>query len=556
VDLDGTGKGSGVVTAPERHPETDLTDRDQDPSRTVGSVHPSAIDADELRPEHPNGWYVGPAEDPDRYELLGAGIVGGEGITWRARYHGSLDSPLPLAVKVQHPPVDPVGGWPSTEDRSRWRDQTTLLRHMRLDHLVRVNEFTSGPPPHHLGEADLSASESIILEMEWVEGENLATMIRSAPTTTVNVETRVRWIDDACTTLARLHSYTQTAGNPTVHRDVSPTNCIITPNRGLVLIDVSTMQLPRDGLDFAGRHTPAYSAPEVLATPHSPRLPSADVYAIGALTFFCLTGLDPPPTSANKCDTLARTLREAVQRLGLHPATTAHVMSMLAAAPEDRPHDLPAWSSQLRELARPRRSVLLRRSLRRPLVAVPLAVLITAGAAGGALWASQKGPDGNAAATPTASPSRQDPVPASEGITRKSFSTARGSITSPLPGAATRNCEYLTGTASPNPGNTVMLAMHNLSEADPTRYVEVVFGFDKPETLSTWRGAQYFNDQAIGQQIVIELIEMPLSEAKKLDATDDHLEASRIATAGEVVAAVVVTHAADKHPQWPCEGPG
>src|SRR5690349_2394007 len=260
---------------PERDDETDMPDGDRDSSRTVGGVQPPTTNAGDLHPEDPNGWYVGPADDPDRYELLGEGIAGGEGITWRARYHGNLDSPLPLAVKVQHPPVDLAHGWPSAHDRSRWRDQTTLLRHMRLDHLVRVNEFTSGPPPHRLGQVDPGTSETIIVEMEWVEGENLATVIRTAPTTTMNVETRARWIEDACTTLARLHSYTQTAGNPTVHRDVSPANCIITSDRGLVLIDVSTMQLPRDGLDLAGRHTPAYSAPEVLAMPHSPRLPSA-----------------------------------------------------------------------------------------------------------------------------------------------------------------------------------------------------------------------------------------------------------------------------------------
>jgi serine/threonine protein kinase len=515
-------------------------------SRTVGGGQLPAFDSGRLGPDDPNGWYAGPADDPDRYELLGDGIVGGEGITWRARYHGSLDSPLPLAVKVQHPPVDSPDGWPSAQDRSRWRDQTTLLRHMRLDHLVRVNEFTSGPPPHRLGEADLSATESIIIEMEWVEGENLAGVVRAAPTTTRNVESRARWIEDACTTVARLHSYTQTAGNPTVHRDISPANCIVTPDRGLVLIDVSTMQLPRDGLDPAGRHTPGYSAPEVLAMPHSPRLPSADVYAIGALAYFVLTGQDPPPASAR-----GPVLRDAVRRLGLAPATAGHVLSMLAADPGDRPHDLSDWSRQLRELARPRRSALLGRSVRRPVVAVPLALMIAAGATGTALLLGREDPAGNVEAARTAP---AGPVAASEGIARTSFSTARGSITSPTPGTATRDCEYFTGTASPRPGNTVVLAMHNLSEADAVRYVELVFGFDRPETLATWRGAQYFNAKAIGQQIVVELIEVPLAEAKKLDGAD-YPEASRIATAGDVVAAVVVTHAAGRHPESPCEGP-
>ncbi|MBL7255246.1 serine/threonine protein kinase [Paractinoplanes lichenicola] len=523
-------------------------------SHTVGDVSPPRFDAGHLGPEDPNGWYVGPADDPDRYELLGEGIVGGEGITWRARYHGSLDSPLPLAVKVQHPPIDPPTGWPSAQDRSRWRDQTTLLRHMRLDHLVRVNEFTSGPPPHHLGQPDSSGHESIIIEMEWVEGESLATTIRTAPTKTTNVETRARWIEDACTTLARLHSFTQTAGNPTVHRDVSPTNCLVTSDRGLVLIDVSTMQLPRDGLDLAGRHTPAYSAPEVLAMPHNPRLPSADIYAVGALAFFCLTGQDPPPDSAEGPGRRDRVLRKAVKRLALAPGLTAHVLSMLAPEPNDRPHDLQAWGSRFRELAQPRRPVLLGRSLRRPVVAVPLVALIAAGVTGASFWASHEDSRENIEAPQTVQPA---PVRAAAGITRTSFSTARGSITSPTPGTATRDCEYFIGTASPKPGNTLMLAMHNLSETDAVRYVEVVYGFERPATLASWRGAQYFNEKAIGQQIAVELIEVPLPEARKLVASSDHLEVSRIVTAeGEVVAAVVVTRAPGKNPAFPCEGPG
>jgi serine/threonine protein kinase len=523
-------------------------DPDEDSSRTVGGAQPPTIATGDLGPQEPNGWYVGPADDPDRYELLGAGIVGGEGITWRARYHGSLDSPLPLAVKVQHPPVDPPQGWPSAQDRTRWRDQTTLLRHMRLDHLVRVNEFTSGPPPHPLGKVDADTPETIIIEMEWVEGENLATVIRGVPTTSATVETRARWIEDACATLARLHSFTQTAGNPTVHRDVSPANCIITPDRGLVLIDVSTMQLPQDGLDLAGRHTPAYSAPEVLAMPHRPRLPSADVYAIGALAFFCLTGQDPAPAP----DSRAAALRKAVQRLALSPATADHVLSMLAPDPGDRPHDLAAWSSQLRGFARPRRGVLLTRSLRRPMIAVPLALLIAAGATGTVLLNHKDDPRRTVAAP---QPARSAPIPAAAGMSHTSFSTTRGSITWPAPGAAMRNCEYFTGTAAPKPGDTVMLSAHNLSDAGETRYVEVVYGFDKPETLATWRGAQYFNDAAIGQQIAVELIEMPLAQAVKLNDAK-YLEASRIATAGDVVAAVIVTHTGDKNPVWPCEGPG
>jgi serine/threonine protein kinase len=468
---------------------------------------------------------------------------------------GNLETPLPLAVKVQHPPVDAPGRWPTARDQSRWRDQTTLLRHMRLEHVVRVNEITAGPPPHRLGDADDSAVESVIVEMEWVEGHALSVAVRSAPTTAANVRQRAGWVADACTALSQLHSHTRTAGNPTVHRDVTPANCIVRPDSELVLIDVSTLQLPRDGVDPTGRHTPPYSAPEVLAMPHNPRTPSADVYAIGALVYFCLTGQDPPPraTESNQGDRLERSLRAVVDRLALDPRTSEHVLRMLDPEPANRPTDLRAWSDRFVELATPRRVVLTARTLRRPLVAAPLALVIAGCAVGTGLLVVDHDPPRSR--TRAAEAVRPTPVAATNGITRTSFSTDKGRITSPAPGARVRNCEYFTGTASLRPGYTVMLAQHNLSESDSTRYVQVVFGFDKPETVSTWRGAQYFNDNAVGQETSVELIELPLKDAIAIDRTDDYLKASRLVTQGRVLAAVVVIHGRQQNPEFPCPGP-
>lgn len=77
-----------------------------------------------------------------------------------------------------------------------------------------------------------------------------------------------------------------------------------------------------------------------------------------------------------------------------------------------------------------------------------------------------------------------------------------------------RDCEYATGTAAPlPPGQTLIVTQHNRNESDDMRYLQVTYDYKKPEKLTTWRTANYFNDQAVGQDLVLELIELPLTSA-------------------------------------------
>ena len=361
---------------------------ERDGLRTAGSDEIPAASGEAVPSDQANGWFVGPPEAPERYELLGPGLRGGEGVTWRARYRGHLSAPLPLAVKVLHRPSDAGPQWPSAEDRSRWHDQTTLLRHLRPEHVVRVNEISAGPAPHRLGEP-LDPAYSVFIEMEWVPGPTLAERVRGHPATRATLPERIGWLADACEGLAHLHSHTRTEGNPTVHRDVTPANCIINPTRGLVLIDVSTLQLPTDGLDLAGRHTPAYSAPEVLADPYRPRGPEADVYAIGAMTVFCLTGEDPPSIQDDGIR-VRRSLQHVIRELALKPQLLEHVLAALDPDPARRPGDLLSWAARLRALAVPRRTVLAGRAARRPRV-VAAAGLVVVAALGGWLTVVRSG---------------------------------------------------------------------------------------------------------------------------------------------------------------------
>lgn len=103
-------------------------------------------------PDEPNGLWAGPADDPDRFELLGPGLAGGEGTTFKARYHGDGGTPLPVAVKRLSRPVGASVSWPSRTDWDRWRDQVHVIQQCealiwcRSARSSRVRTCTIGEP--------------------------------------------------------------------------------------------------------------------------------------------------------------------------------------------------------------------------------------------------------------------------------------------------------------------------------------------------------------------------------------------------------------------------
>jgi hypothetical protein len=140
---------------------------------------------------------------------------------------------------------------------------------------------------------------------------------------------------------------------------------------------------------------------------------------------------------------------------------------------------------------------------------------------------------------------------ASEGI---DFYSTAGRITSQSTGDKVRDCEVFSGTAAKlPPGQTLVLSQHNLGKDENIRYLQVTAGFDKPQSLTTWHTAQYFNKQAIGQHMLMELIEMPLTSALvKADDEQRYDLSSALAAKGKVLAAVTVTHVNKHNPNWPC----
>lgn len=312
--------------------------------------------SDELPADAGRGLRLGPDVDPDRFALLGPGLRGGEGILWRARYAGALTAPLDYAIKQIRPPVGADPSWPTPDDRKRWQDQRHLLASMRHDHLVPVHDFFLGPPPHSPGQCPaVDGLEFAVpyLVMDFIDGPSLDTSVRRGDGDLI---TRLRWVRAIADGLTALHSSTRTAGNPMLHRDVKPANCVLHEDRGAVLVDFGTLRTLDDGYDARGMHTRHYTAPEALEDPSAPRDAATDLYSLGAVAWFCVVGDDPPAADEHHADAILRAeLVSAVHRWGVQRADEMvdHLLRMLASDPRIRPTRPARWADELLTLAKP-----------------------------------------------------------------------------------------------------------------------------------------------------------------------------------------------------------
>ncbi|MGY0007706.1 protein kinase domain-containing protein, partial [Micromonospora sp. I033] len=249
----------------------------------------------------------------DRYRLGERIATGGMGAVWKC-----TDTLLgrEVAVKVLLPSLvaDP-------EFTTRFHAEARMLAALRHPGIVQVHDF---------GSATLAdGSQVSYLVMEYVDGEPLVTWIRRAgrldPASTMSV------VAQAAHALHAAHL----AG--IVHRDVKPGNLLVKRDGTVVLVDfgiarASTMA----GITAAHMvlGTASYMSPEQAAG--QPVSPVTDVYALGAVGYYCLAGR-PPFEGDNPLQVAMRHVHDEPPPLvGTPPAVVEVVSRALAKRPADR----------------------------------------------------------------------------------------------------------------------------------------------------------------------------------------------------------------------------
>jgi eukaryotic-like serine/threonine-protein kinase len=215
------------------------------------------------------------------YEILGELGRGGMGVVYRAR-HLALDRVVALKMIL-------AAGHAGPEERRRFRTEAEAVA--RLDHpnVVRV---------HDVGEHEGVA----YLSLEFCPGGSLECKLAGTPQTPPDAARLVE-------TLARAVDHAHRQG--VVHRDLKPANVLLTADGTPKITDFG---LAKKVDDTAGQTatgavmgTPSYMAPEQAGGKAVG--PAADVWALGAILYECLTGR-PPFRAATPLDTVLQVIGE------------------------------------------------------------------------------------------------------------------------------------------------------------------------------------------------------------------------------------------------------
>ena len=132
-----------------------------------------------------------------------------------------------------------------------------------------------------------------------------------------------------------------------LHRDIKPDNIFITHEGDPVLIDFGSARqaLASSTHTLTAMVTPGY-APFEQYGGDSEQGPYTDLYAMGGVLFFAMTGRNPPDAiSRIKNDRLGEELQVAIQRYGARmPEATRWAMSLKES---DRPQTVAQWKETL-----------------------------------------------------------------------------------------------------------------------------------------------------------------------------------------------------------------
>lgn len=185
--------------------------------------------------------------------------------------------------------------------KKRFRKEAQLLYRLRHKNLPRVTEY-------------FIEGGSMFLVMDYIDGEDLEKLASKLPGKRITVEQCVKWMNEVLHILEYLHNQDP----PIIHRDVKPSNIMLTKEGEIFLVDFGTARAS-GSLTFTRVGTPGYASMEHFTGKFCP---SSDLYSLGASFHFLLSGDDPanredfdfPPLSLYR-DDIPNVLQQILEKM-------------------------------------------------------------------------------------------------------------------------------------------------------------------------------------------------------------------------------------------------
>jgi WD40 repeat protein/tetratricopeptide (TPR) repeat protein/tRNA A-37 threonylcarbamoyl transferase component Bud32 len=264
-----------------------------------------------------------PVIPPPGYEILGQLGRGGMGAVYKAR-HRKLNRIVALKMIL-------AGGYAGPSERVRFLAEAEVAAALRHPNLVALLEYGE-----HQGLP--------FFTLEYMPGGSLAERLKGVPQPG---RAAARLVEQ----LARGIHHAHTHG--VVHRDLKPSNVLIAEDGTPKISDfgLARRESAAPGLTATGEilGTPSYMAPEQAGGGARHAGAAADVYALGAILYECLTGR-PPFHAASTMETLLQVMgQEPVSVRQLQAQTPADLATICHKCLQKEPDKRYASALELAE---------------------------------------------------------------------------------------------------------------------------------------------------------------------------------------------------------------
>lgn len=157
--------------------------------------------------------------------------------------------------------------------------EVRMLARLKHSNIVQVSDY-------------FSEQGKYFLVMEYVEGENLHSIMQKREGEPFQENQVVSWAIQICDVLTYLHGQDP----PVIYRDLKPSNIMINTDEQLKLVDFGIARKIETDDENTRVVSAGYSPPEQYWGAANIQ---SDIYALGATIYFLLSGMDPEPLKSN-----------------------------------------------------------------------------------------------------------------------------------------------------------------------------------------------------------------------------------------------------------------